>query len=122
MKGDVGEFLMKGKSMSGEKRNCLKGFVCIQFCIQSQAGLIVRKAKEHLQNDNEQINDCNLLFPAYNLRLFLPLTLHKTVLDSIRMKSLTSFMLGPMVHLISCCTGSALHLLHINLFKFPVMS
>lgn len=61
---------MSGEQQQQQKKNCLKGFVCIQFCIQSKAGLIVRSAKEHLQNDNEQINDCNLLFPACNLQLF----------------------------------------------------
>lgn len=95
----------------------MKDFVWIQFCIQSEAGLIVRNAKEHLQNDNEQISDCNLLFPACNLQLLLLSSssiIHNAQNCPGHKKNEKLYFnkLGSIAGLIS--TGSSLHFLLIN--------
>lgn len=55
---------MKGKSMS-ESTKLLKRFLCIQS-LYSELGRsnCEKDKKEHLLNENEQINDSNLPFPA----------------------------------------------------------
>lgn len=63
---ESGKFLKKGKSMSGrKKKKLLESFLCIQS-LYSELGPsnCNETQKEHLPNDNEQINDSNLLFPT----------------------------------------------------------